>query len=117
MGLVDNLTFDQHGKVTGGYLDKETVYVNGNGSNYITPVGYTLPANAPTGTYQWDAVYSGDANNVGDSFFNDPSEQVLVVAQGTVSGTVYCDKNLNGAFDTGDVGDAGAMVTVTGTDY
>ncbi len=44
-------------------VDTETVAVNGNGI-YATPTGYTLPATgAATGTYQWDASYSGDANN------------------------------------------------------
>ncbi len=49
-------------------VDTETVSVAGNGS-YTTPTGYTLPTTgAVTGTYQWDASYSGDGNNlpVGD---------------------------------------------------
>ena len=41
----------------------ETVTTTGNG-NYTTPTGYTLPTSGTvTGTYQWDATYSGDANN------------------------------------------------------
>ena len=41
----------------------ETVTVSGNGT-YSTPVGYTLPTSGTvTGTYQWVAAYSGDANN------------------------------------------------------
>ena len=44
-------------------VDTETVTVNGNGT-YTTPTGFTLPTSAAvTGTYQWDASYSGDANN------------------------------------------------------
>ena len=43
--------------------DTETVTVNGNGA-YTTPTGYTLPGSGTvTGTYQWNASYSGDANN------------------------------------------------------
>ena len=44
-------------------VDTETVSVTGNGS-YTTPTGYTLPTTGTvTGTYQWDASYSGDTNN------------------------------------------------------
>ena len=48
---------------SGTAVDTETVTVSGNGS-YSTPTGYTLPtAGTVTGTYQWVASYSGDANN------------------------------------------------------
>jgi len=60
-------------------VDTETVSVNGNGS-YTTPTGYTLPATAATGAYQWDASYSGDSNNNSVSDNGDPSEQVTVNA-------------------------------------
>ena len=49
-------------------LYSDTVTVSGDGA-YSTaigtnPGGYTLPANSPiTGTYQWEANYSGDGNN------------------------------------------------------
>ena len=44
-------------------VDTETVTVSGNGT-YTTPTGYTLPTTGTvTGTYQWVATYSGDANN------------------------------------------------------
>ncbi len=47
--------------------DTETVSVSGNGS-YTVSTGYTLPTiGKVTGTYQWDASYSGDANNNGFS--------------------------------------------------
>jgi hypothetical protein len=60
-------------------VDTETVSVNGNG-NYTTP-GYTLPTTGNvTGTYQWNAVYSGDANNASDSDINNPAERVVVSA-------------------------------------
>jgi hypothetical protein len=59
-------------------LDIETVTVDGNGT-YTTPAGFTLPASGGiTGTYQWDAVYSGDANNNAVSDTGNPSEQVVV---------------------------------------
>ncbi len=42
-------------------VDTETVAVTGNGK-YTTPIGFTLPTSGTvTGTYQWDATYSGDA--------------------------------------------------------
>ncbi len=55
-------------------VDTETVTVNGNGS-YTTPTGFTP---GPAGVYQWDAVYSGDANNNTASDVNDPAERVTV---------------------------------------
>src|SRR5436190_1416783 len=47
-------------------VDTEMVLVNGNGL-YSTPTGFT-PGVTPSGpalpgTYQWNATYSGDANN------------------------------------------------------
>jgi hypothetical protein len=59
-------------------VDAETVTVSGNGT-YTTPVGFTLPAaGAVTGTYQWDATYSGDANNNAASETGSVAEQVVV---------------------------------------
>jgi hypothetical protein len=51
-------------------VDTEMVAVSGNGT-YSTPNGYQP---AMTGTYQWVASYSGDANNNGavSSFGNEP---------------------------------------------
>ena len=41
-------------------VDTETEAVDGDGM-YSTPTGYTLPTSETvTGTYQWDASYSGD---------------------------------------------------------
>jgi hypothetical protein len=62
----------------GNTVDTESIVVNGNG-NYTTPVGYTLPTSSNvTGTYQWNASYSGDANNSPDSEINDPGERTVV---------------------------------------
>jgi hypothetical protein len=61
-------------------VDTETVTVNGDGA-YTTPVGFTLPTTGTvTGTYQWDASYSGDSNNTAVSDNNDPTERVTVSA-------------------------------------
>ncbi len=61
-------------------LDTEMVSVSGNGT-YSTSTGYTLPSNGTaTGTYQWDATYSGDANNNTVSDNNSSAEQVTVSA-------------------------------------
>ena len=44
-------------------MDTESVAVHGNGT-YTTPTGFTLPTTGTvTGTYQWDASYSGDGSN------------------------------------------------------
>ena len=59
-------------------VDTETVTVSGNGT-YTTPTGYTLPTSGTvTGTYQWDASYSGDSNNNPVSDNNNANEQVTV---------------------------------------
>ena len=61
-------------------VDVETVRVTGNGT-YTTPTGFTLPRlGAVTGTYQWDANYSGDANNQDASDTNALDELVTVSA-------------------------------------
>ena len=61
-------------------MDTETVTVNGNGI-YTTPTGFTLPATGTvTGTYQWNATYSGDTNNNAASDINDVNERVTVSA-------------------------------------
>jgi hypothetical protein len=61
----------------GQVVDTETVMVNGNGT-YTTP-GYTLPTTGTVvGTYQWNASYSGDANNSAVSENGNAAEQVSV---------------------------------------
>src|SRR5262249_12663758 len=60
----------------GATVDTETVAVNGHGS-YTTPPGYTLPTSGSvTGTYQWNASYSGNANDNAASENNATTEQV-----------------------------------------
>ena len=62
----------------GTLLNTETESVNGNGS-YATPAGYTLPTTGTvTGTYQWDASFTGDTNNNAASETNASAEQVTV---------------------------------------
>ncbi len=69
-------------------VDTETVPVNGNGI-YTTPTGFTLPGTVPvTGTYQWNASYSGDANNNLANDINDINEQVRVGAGRPALGTI-----------------------------
>ena len=59
-------------------VDTETVTVTGNGT-YTTPTGFTLPTTGTiTGTYQWDASYSGDANNNRASDSGSANERVTV---------------------------------------
>jgi hypothetical protein len=61
----------------GQTVDTETVTVNGNGT-YTTP-GYTLPTSGTVvGTYQWNASYSGDANNNTVNENGNAAEQVSV---------------------------------------
>ena len=59
-------------------VDTESVTVSGDGT-YTTPTGYTLPTTGTvTGTYQWVATYSGDANNGTASRPRGTAEQTVV---------------------------------------
>ena len=78
-----SITFTLVGPDGTTVVDTEMVLVNGNGL-YSTPTGFT-PGVTPsgpdlTGTYQWNATYSGDANNNAASDIDDPTEQVTVIA-------------------------------------
>ena len=69
-------------------VDSETVTVNGNGT-YMTPTGFALPTSGTvTGTYQWDATYSGDGNNNTASDTGSVGEQVTVNIAGPTLGTI-----------------------------
>ena len=76
------LGFNPTGTITftlelgGTTVDAKHVMVNQGNGTYLTPTGFT-----PTvvGTYQWDATYSGDANNNGVNDIGDPAEQVTVI--------------------------------------
>ena len=61
-------------------VDTESVAVHGNGT-YATPTGYTLPTTGTvTGTYQWDASFTGDSNNMSASEANATAERTVVGA-------------------------------------
>jgi hypothetical protein len=58
-------------------VNTESATVSGNGT-YSTPTGYLLPSTGTvTGTYQWDAYYSGDSSNT-HSWDYSTDEQVVV---------------------------------------
>src|SRR4029077_8614483 len=82
----------------GSTVDTETVTVSGNGT-FSTPTGFTLPTSGTvTGTYQWNATYTGDANNAPASELNDPSERVTVnPASPTVVTTASAPATLPGS--------------------
>ena len=68
----------------GGVVYTDVVTVHGNGTYDTTkgtnPGGYLLPTTGTvTGTYQWNATYSGDANNTSVGDVDKPSEQVYPV--------------------------------------
>ena len=77
-GPTGTITFTLYSP-SSALLDTETVRVNGDGT-YSTPLGYKLPSNAAVGTYQWDASYSGDADNNAATDNNDKAEQVVLSA-------------------------------------
>src|SRR6267154_789608 len=84
------ITFTLVGPYCITVVDTEMVLVNGNGL-YSTPTGFT-PGVTPsgpdlTGTYQWNATYSGDANNNAASDIDDPTEQVTVNPDGPTLST------------------------------
>ena len=58
-------------------MDTETVAVNGNGTVHDADRLHAADPGRVTGTYQWNAIYSGDANNNAASD-TAPTEQVMV---------------------------------------
>jgi hypothetical protein len=90
-------------------VDTESVTVTGSGS-YSTPSGYTLAATAAAGTYQWDATYSGDKDNILATDNNDTKERVVVTASPiTISGTKFLDLTGDG-FSCDDPGLGGVTI-------
>ena len=68
-------------------IDTETATVSGDGT-YSTPTGYTLPTTGMvTGTYQWVASYSGDANNTPVSSSKGDEPVAVEPASPTISTT------------------------------
>ncbi len=92
----------------------DTVTVSGDGT-YTTATGTTPGGFAPTsaGTYEWVAVYGGNSSNKpATSPFGSEPETASVLC---LSGTVYCDMNLDGKLDGSDQGIGGVTVTLSGT--
>jgi hypothetical protein len=81
------------------------VYTTATGNN---PGGYVATA---AGTYQWVVVYSGNGNNntVTSPFGSEPWNVATPVS---ITGTVFCDNNLNGSFTAGESLDSGAVVSL-----
>src|SRR5436853_408714 len=76
-----SITFTLVGPAGTAVVDTRVVLVTGNGL-YSTPTGFT-PGVTPsgpdlTGTYQWNATYSGHVNNNAASDVDHPAEQVPV---------------------------------------
>src|SRR5207302_3300065 len=74
-----SITFTLVGPDGTTVVDTEMVLVNGTGL-YSRPTGFTPMGPYGAGTYQWNATYSGDANNNAASDIDDPTEQVTVIA-------------------------------------
>jgi uncharacterized repeat protein (TIGR01451 family) len=95
----------------GGTVDTEMVTVNGDGI-YTTPAGFTLPGGTLTGTYQWNATYSGDSNNNATTDIGASNEQVTVSAASGQNGGAAggagsgSDGGQNGGSDSGHNGGA-----------
>jgi hypothetical protein len=105
------------------------VYTNNSCTNLFVNAGVKTVTNgtvpdsdnvlfSAAGTYYWQAVYSGDAQNNAAS--STCTSEALTVAQsgttpppagaGTISGTVYHDKNNNDVRDSGEEGLAGFTI-------
>jgi hypothetical protein len=98
-------------------LDTETVAVSGDGT-YSTPTGFTLPGSGTvTGTYQWNATYSGDSNNNAASVVNSTTEQVTVSAASLAAPSFA---NLTGGsipFGASSVNLSGQLATTAATPF
>ena len=98
-------------------VDTESVTVSGNGT-YTTPTGYTLPTTGTvSGTYQWDASYSGDTNNSSVPDISDPSEVVtVVVGSQTISWTAPASGTVGGSATLSATGGASGNPVVFSVD-
>ncbi len=96
----------------GTLVDTETV--DGQRQRQLHhPAGYTLPTTGTvTGTYQWDATYSGDGNNNAAADDNATDEQVVVSAGSNSLTTVLSGGGETGASISVPIGTA---VTDTAT--
>jgi hypothetical protein len=84
-------------------------------ANSIVPDSAPFQFNS-AGTYYWQAIYGGDANN--NAATSTCASEVVTVANpgttgtgnGTLSGQVFNDKNDNGVMDSGEEGLAGFKI-------
>jgi hypothetical protein len=98
----------------GNTVFTETVAVDGNGT-YTTPTGYTVPPGAATGTYHWNAVYSGDGNNNGVGEFGEPVTVTLAspAITSTPGGTVVTGSKLSDSATLTGGASPGGTITFT----
>jgi hypothetical protein len=82
----------------------------GNSSDMQIVSGDTINAPATSATLVNTATVN--ATNEIPAEQNDMATAKITVVAGLVSGTVYCDANLNGVLDSGETLDAGAVVSL-----
>jgi hypothetical protein len=116
--------------VTGGFNPTGTVtfrlFNNPNGTGtplftdteplvngMATSAGFTTTA---VGTDFWVATYNGDANNNSVTSVTDGEPVVIMAAQISLSGNVYCDMNHNCVLDAGDTPVGGVLIHLFRTD-
>lgn len=113
-GETGTITFTLFGP-GGAVVDTETATVNGDGT-YVTPTGYTVPATgAVTGTYQWVASYSGDANNNPISSVKGDEPVLVARARPTISTTTSPTEVTVGAGPLNDSATLAGGYNPTGT--
>ena len=83
----------------------DAIIVTGGTTTYSTGTGTIAGSAVPstTGTYQWVVIYSGDGNNksVTSGIGSEPES---VYTPSSITGTVYCDMNVNDSLDSCDQG-------------
>jgi hypothetical protein len=101
----------------------------GDATGTFGPGQHSLTIQVPTSDYQIDFVAGAAIDHFGPTGSNvsysaekrlisaDTGAAPVVQANASLSGVVYVDNNSNSMLDAGDTGNAGVLVTLTGTDY
>jgi hypothetical protein len=100
----------------GSTVYTDVVNVSGDGKYSTDNKGTGSALASMTGTYQWNATYSGDTYDATVTDNYNSNEQVAVTASNVIIGNyVWNDLNDDGIQEAGEPGISGVTLTLTGT--
>jgi serine-aspartate repeat-containing protein C/D/E len=126
--VVSLVSYDTPGSSFSASTAGQDVQV-GDATGTFGPGTRSLTITIPTSNYEVDFVAGAAINHFGPAGSNvfysaeqrlissDNGAGVAVQANASLSGVVYLDNNGNSLLDTGDSGQAGVLVSLTGTNY